>query len=202
MCTNMWNYFGIAFVVAVIGVGAFFLVHHTRSDQSVFPVRAIDVVSTSTVQTQTATSTHMAVPARTVPPGEKEYRIQRFHFSLLYPDTLQVQEHINDDGTLTVVFENADTTNPQGFQVFVQPYNLKEITPERFKKDEPSGVRLDAQPVTLDGATGVAFYSKDVSLGDTREVWFIHKGLLYEVDTPKALEAWFRDILGTWQFVE
>ena len=197
----------ILFVVCVCGVGAWWQWHRvTPQAHSVVPVSAhIHTVSRSTVAAATSSVSKVSPPKSTLHTAssvEKLYQTQRFHFSLLYPDSLQVQEQISPEGTLTVGFENKDARDPRGFQVYVQPYDLTEVTPARFQADEPSGVYKDPQSVTIDGASGEAFYSVDANLGDTREVWFINKGLLYEVTTPKPLEAWFRDILGTWQFVE
>lgn len=38
-------------------------------------------------------------------------------------------------------------------------------------------------------------------MGDTRELWFIHNGYLYEVATYKTLDAWLAGIMQMWQFV-
>lgn len=45
------------------------------------------------------------------------------------------------------------------------------------------------------------FFSKNIALGDTREVWFIKNGYLYEVTTLKSLDAWLTQILQTWKFL-
>ena len=39
------------------------------------------------------------------------------------------------------------------------------------------------------------------TMGDTREVWFIHGGFLYEVVTYKELDDWFAGIMRTWKFI-
>jgi hypothetical protein len=38
-------------------------------------------------------------------------------------------------------------------------------------------------------------------IGDTREVWFIRGGFLYEVATYKELEPWLTEIMSTWKFL-
>jgi hypothetical protein len=38
-------------------------------------------------------------------------------------------------------------------------------------------------------------------LGDTREIWFIRGGFLYEVATYKDQEAWLSEIMSTWKFL-
>ncbi len=129
----------------------------------------------------------------------KEYHSARFHFSIFYPEELEVKKSPVGQ-TLTVTF---DTTHEdaKGFEIFVQAYNLPKITNKRFLKDAPSGVQKNPQAVTISCVSGEAFYSTDANLGDTHEVWFLNKGLLYEASTPKPLEAWFREILQTWQFI-
>ena len=44
------------------------------------------------------------------------------------------------------------------------------------------------------------FYGSNSVMGDTREIWFINAGLLYEVTTYKQLDTWLVPILQTWQF--
>jgi hypothetical protein len=45
------------------------------------------------------------------------------------------------------------------------------------------------------------FYGNNAIKRDTREVWFIHGGLLYEVTTYKQLDSWLAQIMQTWQFI-
>jgi hypothetical protein len=50
------------------------------------------------------------------------------------------------------------------------PYGDPTISDYHFKRDLTSSVITDKTTITVDGADGTAFYSKDDSLGDTREV--------------------------------
>jgi hypothetical protein len=81
------------------------------------------------------------------------------------------------------------------------PYAEPQVSEERFKQDEPSGARTNLNSITVDGATGAAFYSTDVALGETREIWFVHGGYLYEVTTLKPLDTWLARIMQTWKFI-
>jgi hypothetical protein len=54
--------------------------------------------------------------------------------------------------------------------------------------------------VTIDGVPATMFYGSNSIMGDTREIWFIHAGLLFEVTTYKQLDTWLLPILHTWQF--
>ena len=46
-----------------------------------------------------------------------------------------------------------------------------------------------------------AFYGHNDAMGDTREVWFIRGGFLYEDATYKELEPWLSEIMSTWKFL-
>jgi hypothetical protein len=96
-----------------------------------------------------------------------------------------------------------DVVADQEFQVYVTPCSGTMITAARFKLDEPSlsGVKIDPTNVTADGAHGIEFFSYASRLDDTREVWFIHGGFLYEVTTYKELDAWLQPILESWRFL-
>ena len=54
---------------------------------------------------------------------------------------------------------------------------------------------------TLDGASARSFYGYDTVIGDTREIWFIKDGFLYEVTTYKALDSWLASIMQHWKFI-
>jgi len=135
------------------------------------------------------------------PAGWLEYKSWIFKFSLLYPDDLIAKEYSEGKGT-TIAFENQKTR--RGFQIFVVPYGENQITPERFKSDVPSGVIEDQKDIILiDGITRASmFYSQNMAMGDTREVWFIKNGFLYEVTTYRELDAWLSSIIQTWKFLE
>jgi hypothetical protein len=110
-----------------------------------------------------------------------------------------MQEYNETGGAFTVTFQ--DVGADQEFQVYVTPYSGTEITDAQFKLDLPSGVKKDPTDVTVDGARGIEFFSNAPRLNDTREAWFIHGGLLYEVTTYKELDAWLQPILHSWQFI-
>jgi hypothetical protein len=128
-----------------------------------------------------------------------KYDDQMFHFQLNYPKDLEVHVYDEDDGARTITFEGA--TPGIGFQVFVVPYTNAVITDERFKTDDPSGVMQDPQDIKIVDVPAKIFYGHNDSMGDTREVWFIKDGYLYEVTTYKALDSWLSDIMLTWQFI-
>ncbi len=127
----------------------------------------------------------------------KFYKSPLLRFSILFPKSLRLKEY-GKGNTSTIVFE--DETTGKGFQVFVVPYGQKEISAERFKMDAPSGIREEPTDVIIDGIRTTMFFGRDSVLGDTREVWFINHGFLYEVTARKELDAWLAGIMQTWRF--
>ena len=135
---------------------------------------------------------------RKPPVGWLHYKNTNYYISIFYPDYLKASQRSEGEGTMSVTFQNP--TLGKGFQIFVVPYYEKQISEERFKKDVPTGVRIDPKDIQVDGERAVAFYSKDLSLGETYEVWFIKNGFLYEVTTLKSLDTWLPDIISSWKF--
>ena len=79
--------------------------------------------------------------------------------------------------------------------------NKKALETEKFKKDLPSGIVKDPADILIDGTKAVMFLSKNAMIGDTREVWFIKNGFLFEVVTYRDLDAWLSSIMQTWQWL-
>jgi hypothetical protein len=174
----------IAFAVLLFGAGK------TTSAQAASPALAF--------ATDEATSTSSEIAATPPPAGYLPYSNQRYHFSVYYPPILQLHTYDEEGGGFTAAFQNP-TTNV-GFEVYVTPYGGTQITEQEFKLDEPSGVENQPTRVTVDGVPATAFYGSNSVMGDTREIWFIHGGFLYEVTTYKELDAWLTPIMQTWQF--
>lgn len=80
-------------------------------------------------------------------------------------------------------------------------YAAEAIDDARFKLDQPSGVFKEPKGVTIDGAQGTMFFGYNKTMGDTREIWFIRDGFLYEVTTYKELDDWISSIMQTWTFI-
>src|SRR3989344_2682000 len=122
-----------------------------------------------------------------------------FCFSLFYPGDLKFRE-MGVGSDTTILFENPETG--KGFQIFIVPYPESEISQEQFKKDLPAGIMTDLVDILIDDLPAIMFYSRDPAIGDTREVWFVKNGFLYEVTTYRDLDAWLSSIMQTWQFLE
>ena len=159
-------------------------------------------VSTSSEPGTAATQTAYTESTPTTPkvsPDMLGYSNKAFNFGLLFPDNLRATEYKEQGDALTVSFQDPNTN--EGFQVYVTPYNGKQIDTARFKLDEPSGVMKEPKDVFIGGAAATMFFSTNAVMGDTREVWFIRGGFLYEVTTYKELDTWLAEIMQTWKFI-
>ena len=136
---------------------------------------------------------------RALPGGMRLYESAAFKFSIAYPEQLKVTQYEERGSAMTVTFENPDHT--QEFEVYVTPYGKAQIDDARFKLDQPSGRYLDPKDVVIDGARATLFTGFNPIMGDTREVWFIKNGFLYEVATYKPLDAWLGQIMQGWKFI-
>ena len=140
--------------------------------------------------------------AASPPEGYVEYRNARYGFSLYHEPGATAAEYDEGGGAMTVVLENIkDPSQARGMQIFVVPYSGTTISEERFHKDAPSGVRENVEATTVDGVEAVTFNGYDSFLGDTREVWVIHGGYLYEITTFKGVGNWFTPIIQSWRFL-
>jgi hypothetical protein len=156
-------------------------------------------VSTNPQAFSAAISSTTSVAAPVAPPeGFLAFKSQQYGFTLYYPPTLQVKEYAEAGGAHTASFE--EPGGAKGFQIFVTPYSGDQITQERFHGDVPSGVMKEPTDIYIDGARATMFFSTNALMGDTREVWFIRNGYLYEVTTYKELDSWLAEILKTWKW--
>lgn len=137
---------------------------------------------------------------REVPQGYLEYRTVSYHFSILFPEHLEVKEYGGNGDSLTVTFKEQEGEQ-RGFQVFATPYNDPVVGGERFRMDNPSGIYKEPQDVLVAGVRATIFYSANAQMGETREVWFIRNGMLYEVNAKKEFDEWLSGQMQTWLFV-
>jgi len=187
--------------LAALGIIAGFgLLHHggataQNSSAASSPLALATNGASSTPSASTSSETAATFVA---PAGYVLYRNQPYHFSFYYPPNLQVHTFNEEEGAFTVALQ--DPTTNEGFEVYVTPYRGTQITEAEFKLDEPSGVIREQTDVMIDGVRATMFYGNNPIMGDTREVWFIRGGLLYEVTTYKQLDTWLAQIMQTWQF--
>jgi len=180
-------------IIGAFAVAVFFGGGSSESDAPGSSIQPTDV-------RPTRSNMEGAVPeTKSVTEGWRSYENKAYNFALLYPQELSVREYKEQGGAMSATFENPATR--EGFQIYVTPYGAMEVTKERFRLDAPSGVMEEPTDVLIDGVPGTIFWSKNSIMGDTREVWFINGGFLYEVVTYKQLDEWLGTIMQTWQFL-
>jgi hypothetical protein len=145
------------------------------------------------------TTTGSHPPAHTPPAGKQEYRNEQYRFALFYPQGLAVQTYDEGNGASTITISNSDES--QSFQIFIVPYDKTQVDQARFKLDEPSGVISQPTNIQIAGVSAMMFLGSNSIMGDTREVWFIRGGYLFEVNTYKDLDSWLSQIMQTWVFI-
>lgn len=186
----MYRFFGILLGLLLF-VGALLLAKPSPNTPPPTPSLALFNNSSSTALTPIASST--------LPAGYATYTNTAYHFALSYPEYLSRNEYPESDGALTITFQSPE--KGEGFQIYIAPYTESQISEERFKQDEPSGIRTNLTNITIDAAPAAAFYSRNDSLGETREIWVISKGYLYEITTLKSLDEWLMSTVRTLRFI-
>lgn len=174
-----------------VGVGVFFFAGKGDTDAQAAAAGTAAAAEEDVVSTIPET--------RQATEGWRGYENKAFRFGLLYPQELSVREYKEADGAMSATFENPSTG--EGFQIYITPYNETQITPERFRLDVSSGVMKEPVDVIIVGVRGTMFWSKNSIMGETREVWFINNGFLYEIVTYKDLDAWLGTIMQSWKFI-
>lgn len=122
-----------------------------------------------------------------------------YGFSFHYPKGLVTKEFEPEKKSLTMVFQKPG--EKIGFQMFVTPYSGGTITGERILEDVPSGIVRDLQEENLRDDLLVATFTSEAPLtGETREIWFLHGGSLYEFTAYAGAEEILRKVLLSIEF--
>jgi len=156
-----------------------------------------------------AADSEQNLPPYTVPALTNPYTNSTYGFSLKMPADFTVQETQNQDdsgnanGETIVLEDKADN----GIQIIISPFDEDTgdgytLTKDRILQDVPDLQITDEQPLLVGpNYTGLAFKSNnDAFDGDSREVWFVYRGSLYQISTYARLDDLLKAIFGTWQF--
>jgi hypothetical protein len=173
-------------IIVILGLiaGAVFFTWNSRSSVSLDPLREITTprkVVFSEKYVDSLTPIMFQYPA---------------HFKVR---TIDVPNELNEN-VHTILVESAILK--EGIQIVVTPYDgAKPITEALIKQEIPDLVVTDAQVLELgDVSQGVAFKSDNQSFGgDSREVWFEYKGMLYQISTYASNDAFLKSFFATWQ---
>ncbi len=189
------------FAVSVIFIFSIYFSVRKNSESSLYPV-ATGTPYTGLESVSARADLPTTMPSVNLPGGLVKYENSYYKFKLNYPDNLSVSEFAENGGGRTILFQSSKPDDKTGFQIFITPYKYTQITKERFKMDEPSGIMLEPIEIIIDGTRATMFFSKNSIMGDVREVWFIKGGFLYEIVTYKDLDGWLSNIIKTWKFTQ
>lgn len=127
-------------------------------------------------------------------------------FSFRYPDGFKISSTAEELGE-TILVQKEGGGAKEGFQIFISEFDEPgPITGERIKIDLPEIVIEQPQDIELgirnqeSGIGALIFFSQDESFGKTREVWFVHKGFLYQVTSKAEFDNQLSQIMATWRF--
>ena len=129
------------------------------------------------------------------------YEDPQGRFTFKHPENFTVSVYPDELGEMLVLQgKNAN----EGFQMRIQPIDedLTVITAERIRQDLPDIVMTDTQDVFVgEGGKGVAFISNDPLFGGkSREVWFAHKQVFYQITACFSADSLVQAVLGSWTF--
>jgi hypothetical protein len=192
----------VALVIGIVAFGCgFYCLHYARTvGGAAAPDHAASAASTTEALAEPPAEVRAPSPSRDAPAGFKAYLAQAYHFSVVYPSALSVREQAPEKGgPLGVLF--TDASGAPVVRIYVLPYSEGAITSQRIALDLPSGVVEEQVGVRVGGVEGIMFRSADQALGDTREVWFIRQGLLYEIDAPLSRDSDLQALMRTWEFI-
>ena len=117
-----------------------------------------------------------------------------------------IVSNFEEDGKEIIVAEHP--TLKMGFQMVISPFDEKgPITKERILEGLPALVMENVVDFFIASETpAIRFSSKNAQLGDTRELWFVHEGHLYQIQMYAAhkewLDAWIRQLASGFFSVE
>lgn len=183
---------GALALITAVGAGIFYGIGGSPEDDTLPALLGNQAVAPEDIEP--------TIPeTQAVSAGWRSYESVAFKFGIHFPENFSAREYKESDGALSVVFENPQ--KGEGFQIYVVPYDKDHITDEQFRKDISSGVMKEPTDIIVAGVPATMFFSENSIMGETREVWFIKNGLLYEVVTYKALDSWLGTIMQTWRFL-
>jgi hypothetical protein len=129
------------------------------------------------------------------------YASKDYGFTFKYPKDFTTSEIPNDTGTAILV-ENI----PQhiGAQIVISKFDGpdQDLTKADIAAQIPD-LKITGEQEVLIGANrkGLAFMSDSPAFGgQSREVWFVYKGNLYQISTYAELDQFLKGLFGTWQF--
>ena len=136
-----------------------------------------------------------------------EYKNDQYGFSFGQPDGFNISDFEEGGGKVILVknvgssVSNNSNNYENGFQIFIAAFDEPgPITKERILKDIPDMKIVGEQYIDVGGERALNFTSQDDLGGETREIWMVHGGYLYQIKGYKNFEEKMIEVLKTWKF--
>lgn len=135
------------------------------------------------------------------PPSET-YQNAALGFSIEMPEGFHAQEFpLDENAGRTIILQN---DSGEGIQIYAVAYpeDIQTLSLEDIRAAIPD-MRVNDEQVVQIGAnyTGISFKSDNEAFnGDSREVWFVYRGTLYQISTYARLDGLLQAMFATWKF--
>lgn len=134
-------------------------------------------------------------------PLQANYENKTYSFSLRMPSGFTAQELPTDEsGADIVILQNQ---KGEGIQIRVSPFeDIRALTADMVRENIPDMQISETESVAIGSDyTGVAFISDNEAFeGESREVWFVYTGNLYQISTYARLDTLLKAMFATWKF--
>lgn len=188
----------ITAVGVILAALALFFIFH-------FPFPASGPLAVSVSTSSPSAATPDAVAAIASYQYTQTYVDPTYGFSFQYPDgfTVTTVPSSGEGQGDTILVESED--KKVGIQMILSPYGSDvDITAALVQADIPNMKVSDPQTVEIGmSRRGLAFRSDNPAFGgQSREVWFVFEGTLYQISTYAAYDEFLKGLFGTWKFVK
>ncbi|HMA59578.1 MAG TPA: hypothetical protein VKN64_04725 [Halanaerobiales bacterium] len=130
----------------------------------------------------------------------EKYEDEEFNFSFKYPKDFNIGKFKNGEDSKIILVQYPK--KKIGVQIIITPLDEKtELTKELINERVPSYTVENPQPVEIDGKKrGLVFKSKNDNFGESREIWFIFRDILYQISSYQSLDPFIKTFFETFQF--
>lgn len=138
--------------------------------------------------------------------NSKLFEHTQLRFSFRFPSdmTLSTLPNLVEGVPAGEVILVQNSNAGRGFQITISPFDEPGniLTKERIQADVPDLKIIDPKPLLIgESGQGLAFLSdNDQFGGNSREVWFVFNGNLYQISTYAHLDPILQSVFATWTF--
>jgi hypothetical protein len=133
----------------------------------------------------------------------KKYENDKYKFSLFYPKEYELITF--EQGRVDVILIRQRGSDLD-LQINISPFgeNITKITPDRVKRDLPDLEVINPQEMKISRGKvdALIFNSGEDELDNKVEVWFVHRGRLYQISTYESLVDLSKIVLESINFIQ